>query len=53
MVPDHSNMCRESLLAFAGHSFINAFTLADAWVQVGFLTGKISHYTHAVMKGMT
>ena len=40
MVQDHSNMCREALLAFAGHSFINVFTLADAWVQVGFLTGK-------------
>ena len=37
---DFSNMCREAILAFAGHFFISAFTMADAGVHVGFLTGK-------------
>ena len=34
------NMCREALLAFAGHFFVSTFTMADAGVHVGFLTGK-------------
>ena len=42
-----SNMCREAILTFAGHFFINSFTLADAGVHVAYLTGaKKSLYTH-------
>ena len=39
-MPDCSNMCREAIIVFAGHSFINTFTLADAGVHVAALTGS-------------
>ena len=40
MVIDCSNMCREATLAFAGHYFISAFSMASACTKYAALRGR-------------
>ena len=40
MVIDCSNMCKEAILAFAGHYFIQAFAMASACTKYAELRGK-------------